>query len=102
MNYECRKINNHNGTIVVDDCIMEKPYIKQNYSGVEFHSTPVSFQHLATKSTSPIPLISNDEFLIQSFKIHLNGCQWFFFQVSIKRPLNAMTNGLVVVDIKDS
>jgi hypothetical protein len=28
--------------------------------------------------------------------------QWFFLPRSIKRPLNAMTNGLVVVDIKGS
>jgi hypothetical protein len=33
MSYECKKNNHHSNIIVVDDCIMEKPYIKQNYMG---------------------------------------------------------------------
>jgi hypothetical protein len=38
MSHECKKINNHSGITIVDDYILEKPYIKQNYmgSGVPF------------------------------------------------------------------
>jgi hypothetical protein len=62
MSYDCKKINNHNGIIVVDDCIMEKPYIKQNYigGGVPFH--PNFIPTLGHKSTLPIPLVHNKEF----------------------------------------
>jgi hypothetical protein len=88
--------NNHSGITIVDDYILEKPHIKQNYmrSGVPFNCWP---QKHFTHST--------------------NGQQWFFYKNvkntfkwmptdflprSIRRPLNAMTNGLVVVDIKNS
>jgi hypothetical protein len=67
----------------MDDYNMEKTYIKQNYmgGGVPFHPSFIStFGH---KNTLPIPLIRNNEFFNEKFKIHLNGCQWFFFQGSL-------------------
>jgi hypothetical protein len=102
MNYECKKINNHNGIIVMDDCIMEKPYIKQNYvgGGVPFH--PSFIPPLGHKSILPILLIGNNELFYEKFKNTFKWMLMVFFPRSIKRPLNAMTNGLVVVDIKDS
>jgi hypothetical protein len=68
MSYECKKINNHSGMIVVDDCIMEKPYIKQNYmgGGVTFH--PSVIPTLGHKSALPIPLVGNNEFFYKKFK----------------------------------
>jgi hypothetical protein len=43
MSHECKKINNHNDIIVVDDYILENPHIKQNYmgNGVPFHSSSI-------------------------------------------------------------
>jgi len=60
--YECKK-KNHSGIIVVNDCIMEKPYIKQNYmgGGIPFHLDFIpTFRH---KSTLPILLVGNNELL---------------------------------------
>jgi len=81
---------------------MENPYIKQNYmgGGVPFHLSFIPT--LGHKSTLPIPLVSNNEFFYEKFE---NTFKWMlvvFLPRFIKRPLNAMTNGLVVVDIKDS
>ncbi len=67
----------------MDDYIMEKPYIKQNYmgGGVPFH--PIFILTFGHKSTLPILLVRNNEFFNEKIKIHLNGCQWFFFQGSL-------------------
>ncbi len=102
MSYECKKINNHSGMIVVDDCIMQKPYIKQNYmgDGVPFH--PSFIPTLGHKHTLPIPLVGNNEFFYKKFKNTFRWMPMLFLPRSIKRPLNGMTNGLVVVDIKGS
>jgi hypothetical protein len=53
--------------IVVDDCIMEKPYIKQNYlgGGVPFHLSFIPT--LGHKSTLPIPLVGNNDFFNKKF-----------------------------------
>jgi hypothetical protein len=88
--------------IVVDDCIMQKPYIKQNYmgDGVPFH--PSFIPTLGHKHTLPIPLVGNNEFFYKKFKNTFRWMPMLFLPRSIKRPLNGMTNGLVVVDIKGS
>jgi hypothetical protein len=56
MSNECKKINNHSGIIVVDDYILEKPHIKQNYmgSGVPIHLSFIPT--LGHKNILPIPL----------------------------------------------
>jgi hypothetical protein len=102
MSYECKKNNNHNGIIVVDDCIMENPYIKQNYmrGGIPFH--PSFIPTLGHKSTLPILFVGNNEFFNKKIKNTFKWMPMVFLPRSIKKPLNAMTNGLVVVDIKGS
>jgi hypothetical protein len=52
----------------MDDYVMEKPYIKQNYmgGGVPFHPSFIStFGH---KSTLPLLLICNNEFFNKKFQ----------------------------------
>jgi hypothetical protein len=75
MTYECKKINNHSGMIVVHDCIMEKPYIKENYMGgeVPFHRNFIPTP--GHKITFPLPLVGKMNCFIKSLEIHLNGCQ---------------------------
>jgi hypothetical protein len=43
-----KKKKNHSGITIVDDYILEKPHIKQNYMG-----SGVPFQLLATKALYP-------------------------------------------------
>ncbi len=68
MSYEYKKINNHSGMIVVDDCIMENPYIKQKYmgGGVSFHSSFIPT--LGHENTWPILLVGNNDFFNKKFK----------------------------------
>jgi hypothetical protein len=92
MNYECKKINNHNGIIVMDDCIMEKPYIKQNYmgGGVPFRLSFIPT--LGHKIILPIPLIGKNELFYKKFRNTFKWVPMIFLPRSIKRPLNARTN----------
>jgi len=67
----------------MDDYIMEKPYITQNYMGGEVPFHPSFISTFGHKSILPILLVRNNEFFNEKFTIHLNGCQWFFFQGSL-------------------
>ncbi len=82
--------------------LWKRPYIKQNYmgGGVPFHLSFIPT--LGHKSTLPIPLVGNNDFFNKKFKNTFRWMPMVFLPRSIKRPLNAMTNGLVMVDIKGS
>jgi hypothetical protein len=78
--------------------------LNKNTWGVKFHSTFVSFQHWPQKHFThsisgqiPIPLLGINELYIYMFKWMLV----VFFLGFTRKPLNAVTNGLVVVDTKD-
>jgi hypothetical protein len=71
MSHECKKNYNHSGIIVVDDYILQKSHIKQNYmgSGVPFH--PSFIPIVGHKNTLPIPPVG-------SLCNASSGQQWIF------------------------
>jgi hypothetical protein len=63
INHECKLIYKHSGITIVDDSILEKPCIKQNYmgSGVSFH--PNFIPTIGHKNILPIPLVGKSPYL---------------------------------------
>jgi hypothetical protein len=78
MSHECKNNNNHNGITIVDDYILEKPHIKQNYmgSGVPFH--PNSIPIVGHKNTLPIPLVGIPMPLMGSSEVFYKNIKYTF------------------------